>query len=523
MGKHKRKDDKGSSKKDKKHHKEQKKSSSNKKKENRNPREGNSLIEVVAEAVANYPQLLDLLPPIIASLDRGGIESFDTIEDKGMKEILTMIMKKLQLVDYIEKKGWQRASAMIKIHKVIANDFLSQNPTRLVNTTHQTLAPAVMFAIILFFPDFILELPSLVTRVLDGKRIEVNNPTQQASFRQGLEVLLCTLGATPYKEGYKRQGSGHHARLAYKVLRKYQKCGQRDITFLSDDESSSSVSETESDSSDYSDDRKEKEVEENVKEVEQQEGSKEVINLKSGVIVASSSRCIGPERPPSNWEANYDIPEEEQDSEEEDVGPRPCLEPFALARPPTLLGQLGVELYDEGQQQQSSGSGGDEKEKKLQREEWIVDPGDSKALRALGGGEAGLFQGPRKFQSGKEAKKKAEALAIQREYLRKVAEQRKQDSNDNNEVAAEGSTGAADNDVVVERAPSLLEEHMQKRARLNEEQGKKTQSKERRPFDRELDVLSRKKLTQSDLMRLVENSKELEAKFDKANVQRNFL
>eukprot|EP00981_Chlorochromonas_danica_P003773 scaffold691_cov181-Ochromonas_danica.AAC.26 len=476
MGKHKRKDDKGSSKKDKKHHKEQKKSSSNKKKENRNPREGNSLIEVVAEAVANYPQLLDLLPPIIASLDRGGIESFDTIEDKGMKEILTMIMKKLQLVDYIEKKGWQRASAMIKIHKV-----------------------------------------------LDGKRIEVNNPTQQASFRQGLEVLLCTLGATPYKEGYKRQGSGHHARLAYKVLRKYQKCGQRDITFLSDDESSSSVSETESDSSDYSDDRKEKEVEENVKEVEQQEGSKEVINLKSGVIVASSSRCIGPERPPSNWEANYDIPEEEQDSEEEDVGPRPCLEPFALARPPTLLGQLGVELYDEGQQQQSSGSGGDEKEKKLQREEWIVDPGDSKALRALGGGEAGLFQGPRKFQSGKEAKKKAEALAIQREYLRKVAEQRKQDSNDNNEVAAEGSTGAADNDVVVERAPSLLEEHMQKRARLNEEQGKKTQSKERRPFDRELDVLSRKKLTQSDLMRLVENSKELEAKFDKANVQRNFL
>lgn len=344
--------------------------------------------------------------------------------------------------------------------------------------------------------------------MLDGKRIEVNNLTQQASLRQGLEVLLCTLGATPYKEGYKRQGSGHHARLAYKLLRKYQKVGQRNIAFLSDDESSSSASETESDSSDHSNTREEKKEVENVK--------KEEHDVKSDAVLASSSRCIGPERPPSNWETNYDVPEE-QDSEEEDVGPRPCLEPFAQARPPALLGQLGVELYNEGQQQSSDG--GDEKDQKLQREEWIVDPGDSKALRALGGGEAGLFQGPRKFQSGKEAKKKAEALAIQREYLRKVAEQRKQDgSGDNNNDVTEESAA-----VVVERAPSLLEEHMQKRARLNEEQGKKTQSKERRPFDRELDVLSRKKLTQSDLMRLVENSKELEAKFDKANVQRNFL
>lgn len=97
-------------------------------------------------------------------------------------------------------------------------------------------------------------------------------------------------------------------------------------------------------------------------------------------------------------------------------------------------------------------------------------------LVAMVGGEGALFSLPRKFQTGKQAKKKAEDMAIQREYLKKVAAQR--------EDAALGGR-VREEEVPVEKAPSLLQEHLQKRARREEDGSAAQRPKERLPFDRE--------------------------------------
>ena len=64
-----------------------------------------------------------------------------------------------------------------------------------------------------------------------------------------------------------------------------------------------------------------------------------------------------------------------------------------------------------------------------------------------------------------------------------------------------------------------MEEHLSKRARVESTAPKGV----RRPFDREKDVLAAKKFGLQDVERLVENSKELSARFNKGVVQKNFL
>lgn len=123
-----------------------------------------------------------------------------------------------------------------------------------------------------------------------------------------------------------------------------------------------------------------------------------------------------------------------------------------------------------------------------------------------GGAEAlaAGFGANRKFQTGKTAKKASEALSIQKQYLKSL-----QDAN----------TTLQDDTVVEEhRGQSLMEEHLAKKARKDDE----TKGL-RRPFDREKDVLSHKRLGMNELQQLVENAKELSGRFNKADVQKSFL
>lgn len=71
----------------------------------------------------------------------------------------------------------------------------------------------------------------------------------------------------------------------------------------------------------------------------------------------------------------------------------------------------------------------------------------------------------RKFQTGKTAKKKEEALSIQNAYLQSLQEGEVQE----------------DPSIVEPSGPSLMEEHLAKRARKEEAEPKGV----RRPFDRE--------------------------------------
>lgn len=114
----------------------------------------------------------------------------------------------------------------------------------------------------------------------------------------------------------------------------------------------------------------------------------------------------------------------------------------------------------------------------------------------------------RKFQSGKQAKKLAEKYQIQKAYQKALLEQ-------------EGGNQVIEEEEEVSARPSLLEEHLAKKQKTEHVGNDKPNV--RRPFDREKDVLSTKKIGVQEIKYLVENAKELNTKFDKAVVQRTFL
>ena len=122
-------------------------------------------------------------------------------------------------------------------------------------------------------------------------------------------------------------------------------------------------------------------------------------------------------------------------------------------------------------------------------------------LKELGG----AVQGNRKFQTGKQAKQRAEALAIQKEFIRQeqLKQQERITSGDDSGEgagaagAAEGrdsaAPGTAGNTGVsqevamqqyeLQRGPSLMDAHMQQRQ--GTEKQRAGQKRERQAFDRE--------------------------------------
>jgi len=96
------------------------------------------------------------------------------------------------------------------------------------------------------------------------------------------------------------------------------------------------------------------------------------------------------------------------------------------------------------------------------REEWILDPGESKALSGMLSGAA---MTNRKFQTGKQAKKRAEHMSIQNEFLRQqqqqqqeASHQQKLDSSRDERMKAKSSSSSEE---VNTRGPSLMEMHLQ--------------------------------------------------------------
>eukprot|EP01041_Mallomonas_annulata_P001560 gene1560-3015_t len=140
------------------------------------------------------------------------------------------------------------------------------------------------------------------------------------------------------------------------------------------------------------------------------------------------------------------------------------------------------------------------------REEWMLTPGEAKHMQGL----TESFGVNRQFQSGKVAKKAAAELLRQREAERARCE-------DPEETAR---TQAILDEYRELRGPSLMEAHLEKKQKTK----KSSEGGEvRRPFDREKDVLSRRHMDASAAHRLAEQAKELDSRFDKGSVQRNFL
>lgn len=140
----------------------------------------------------------------------------------------------------------------------------------------------------------------------------------------------------------------------------------------------------------------------------------------------------------------------------------------------------------------------------------------------------------RKFQAGKQAKKLAEQMSIQREFQRQQqkllaqqegAERRKHGLNDDGsgggkEAASEQTTEDLMQEYREKRGVSLMEQHLAKKSKTSHLQEGKGQ---RRAFDRERDLLSHGRMDESKVAKLVQNARELDDRFDKAAVQKSFL
>jgi hypothetical protein len=75
------------------------------------------------------------------------------------------------------------------------------------------------------------------------------------------------------------------------------------------------------------------------------------------------------------------------------------------------------------------------------------------------------------------------------------------------------------------RGGSLMQQHLQKQSAKKQAQAAAAQGQPpgRRAFDRERDLLANSKMDEHKVAKLVENAKELDSRFDKAYVQKNFL
>lgn len=144
----------------------------------------------------------------------------------------------------------------------------------------------------------------------------------------------------------------------------------------------------------------------------------------------------------------------------------------------------------------------------------------------------------RKFNAGKQAKKLAEQMSIQREFQRQQQQlQLQQESAERKGPTAADATGGGGNsanlrpveDVMQDyrelRGGSLMEQHLAKKARTSEAEPAfgKDGKPIRRAFDREKDMLSHSKMDEQKVAKLVQNAKELDDRFDKACVQKSFL
>lgn len=395
MGKHKKskseKEEKKSKKKSSKKHSRDKHGS--KECGVQNPREGNSLLEVVAEAVANHPLLLDELPPLIASLDRGATENWSSVADAGKKQALNRIMEKLQVVEKAPGDGgWRRSSANLKVHKILSSDFLSQDHHRLVKSTRQNLAPGIAVVLILFFPNIVLELPALLHQLLDDQAVQIEG-MENPSLRQGLAAFLQTLGCEKHAEGYTRTSS-RPIKGMLDVLKYYVKSGGQHDLRLSSRDSAGRKGDHEQEAEQEEGKQAERSATDPMDKPHHPPSPSSAPSSPSSSSSASDddeapspapqippttsseqrARVVGPQLP-----RREDISHAASDSEE-DVGPQPSsagwVGPLSL---PQAVGFVGVTLYkEEGKDPLTAASSSSSA---LQREEWILDPGQSKALK----------------------------------------------------------------------------------------------------------------------------------------------
>lgn len=150
-------------------------------------------------------------------------------------------------------------------------------------------------------------------------------------------------------------------------------------------------------------------------------------------------------------------------------------------------------------------SKGNSDSKKLQREEWMLTPGERLPFGGSSSSEPKMPSN-RKFERGKLAKKSAEAIAEQREK--------------EYEEYLESEEGKEAQAVLEEyrkkRGPSLMQQHQDSISAKRAKTGSTAFSELRlRGFNRERDMASHRQKGSADVQKMIEEAKELDSKFNK--------
>jgi hypothetical protein len=476
------------------------------------PEDGLSL--VLSGILLDCPDLVAEIPSIFNSLNEEEFVQIKMITDKNMRESLSLLMKYIPGMEEHPHHGWywKKTSSISSINYSVLGILLSgesiTEPKHLTISQQRSSrsAPLLLLDLVKSFPELKTELSSIFHQLLQGTAIQLQDlPDEQ--LVEGLERLFKSLNIPETEDGYAIAYSSSskgeyqllkecvkfyldildnykkYLKIREKLFPSDKKTEYRDTTKAEDVATDSSSSESDEESA----------------------SSSSSLDNPSEIVRDQQKKVLGPALPSASelhlaQTGRYYSEEEEDD--EEDIGPRvmssssyPARASVATSRPLGMIGVTDAASNDKVKSEEEVAELGE------QREEWISTPGDSKAFAILD--PTNLTN--RKFQSGKQAKKLAEKMQIQKAAQRALMEQQ---------------NGVVEEDPEPQR-PSLMEEHLSKKAK--KEHTSKDNSGARKPFEREKDLLAGKKLNEKEVKFLVENAKDLNSKFDKAVVQRTFL
>ena len=460
----------------------------------------------LCNAVLSFPQLIDDFPSMLAALDQGEVVNIDGISNPGMRNALTEIMSELPL-EYAKGEGYFKSSSIISVGGFLLMDLVSKGiikqPTGL-NETEQLssrLAPLHLLGLLKKYPALKDDLISILDNIMDGGAVDLNG-LEDEDIGIAIDTWLTCLGVVECDDGHSIPTGSSYGKV-YDSLRMIHLALCSDEDSLNDDDSSvesknsrkrlksNSVQSTKKHKSGNheSSEEKDKLYSDDKHDLVPMTTDNSTKNKDKFII----ERKKGGEMDTCNEDGEE---EEEDDDDDDDVGPLPANHPLMLKRLETKRNIQKVETSSKNLPlglEVNNPSFDSELPSDLSkidhsnREEWMLTPGNSKAMASI----EDTFGKERKFNIGKGATKTAKEVAMKNKH---------QEENPERLAAME--------EYKKLRGPSLMELHIQQK------DTKKTEGKSK--FDYSRDITShRGKVDQAVRAKMIKEANELDSKFDK--------
>lgn len=389
-------------------------------------KEEEKLSLLLNSALLEIPGLLDELPQMLHAIDEGECIAVDKISDVAKKEYITNIFKSIPLLKKNAEYGWYKQQRDISVRSFLLGSMIDSGrivePRELSQAQQQAARsiPMNLMRLLEAFPALRDELPILLDQILDGNDVQLHSLGDE-DLSEGLERFLRSLGMTvkrgnicipdedfstvrrslksiynsfydyeDYQHRLQKAAKQNELQLVHSKHKNNNHHGNADIS--SDDDDSSSAS-SESDN----DDKEIKNVQQTVEYVAS--NSNVSSNDDDDEDGAIPIRMQGPARPsdtellqaaqlPSHYSED-----EDNDDDDSDIGPQKMRLgtvhlPTHVTTGALPLGFIGVDIAVEDTHASNRKRGLSEIEEDsnnkssdvLRREEWLLEPGESKAL-----------------------------------------------------------------------------------------------------------------------------------------------